>query len=123
MAEPRLQDAWQAIHRVYTTQQPGHDAILTCVYRSPQEQALCYAKGRTAPGQIITYCDGTAILSKHNHLPSRALDFCLVIYGKVSWDLAEYAVVGQIAEAAGLVWGGSWARLTDAPHLELKETP
>jgi hypothetical protein len=123
MADPRLAAAWQAIHFAYVTQHPDHEAILTCVYRSPMEQAACYAKGRTVPGTIITNCDGVTIKSKHNALPSRALDFAILIGGKITWDADEYEPVGLLGEAQGLRWGGRWARPHDCPHLELKETP
>ena len=121
MADPRLAAAWQTIYLAYVGQHPHHDAILTCVYRSPQDQAACYAKGRTAPGQIITNCDGVTIKSRHNTLPSRALDFAILIGGKITWDVDEYEAIGLLGEAQGLLWGGRWTRPHDAPHLELKE--
>ena len=122
MAADPLKRAWPEIRTAYRLAHPGHDAILTCVYRSAAEQIECYAKGRTAPGSIITNCDGVKIRSKHNYFPSRALDFCIVVFGKVTWDPAEYEPVGRLGEAHGLVWGGSWVHFKDAPHLELKET-
>ena len=121
MADPRLITLWPDILASYRMAHPGHDAILTCTYRSPAEQAALYAKGRTVPGQIVTNCDGVRTLSNHNHFPSLALDFCILIQGKVSWDSAEYVPVGILGEARGLVWGGAWAHFPDYPHLELKE--
>ena len=123
MAEAGLQTAWREIHRAYTAAHYGYDAILTCVYRSPSEQMLLYGMGRTTPGAIVTYCDGVHRVSNHNHFPARALDFCILIHGKVSWEPAEYAVVGMLAEERGLVWGGNWQTLRDCPHLEIKEAP
>lgn len=122
LAHPALQEAWSTMHLAYVAAHPGHDIVLTCVYRSPEEQAALYAKGRTAPGAIVTYCDGTAVRSKHNALPARALDFCVLVGGKISWDPAEYAPVGMLAESRGLIWGGSWETLKDYPHIELQET-
>jgi len=121
MADERLRTLWPEIHFAYVADHPGHEALLTCTYRSPTEQRALYAKGRTAPGQIVTNCDGLQMLSKHNHFLSLALDFCIVINGKVSWDAAEYEPVGRLAEARGLVWGGSWAHFRDCPHIEIKE--
>ena len=121
MADERLRSLWPDIHFAYVASHPGHEALLTCTYRSPAEQRALYTKGRTAPGQIVTNCDGLTTVSKHNHFPSLALDFCIVINGKVSWDPAEYAPVGMFAKARGLVWGGDWAHLKDYPHLELME--
>ncbi len=121
VADERLRLLWPDIQAAYTAAHPGHQALLTCVYRSPEEQAALYGKGRTAPGLIVTHCDGVTSRSKHNTLPAQALDFCIVISGKVSWDSAEYAPVGMLAEARGLTWGGSWTHFVDAPHIEVKE--
>lgn len=121
LADARLKALWPEICFAYVSAHPGHEALLTCVYRSPMEQQALYCKGRTAPGQIVTNCDGLKTVSKHNHLPSLALDFCILIGGKVSWDPAEYQPVGDLAEARGLVWGGRWAHLQDSPHIEIKE--
>ena len=118
-ADPRLREAWADILHDYRQRHPEHDLILTATYRSPEEQQGLYATGRTAPGQIVTYCDGVQQPSKHNAYPSHALEFAVVIGGKVSWDSAEYAPVGMLGEAAGLVWGGSWVHFKDFPHLEL----
>lgn len=117
-----LRLAWPWIAGHYAETHPGHVAILTCVDRDVREQQQLYAKGRTQPGGIVTYCDGVHTKSKHNAVPSEALDFAIVINGKVSWDPAEYAPVGMLAESRGLVWGGSWDTFKDFPHLETKET-
>ena len=122
MADERLRTLWPDICAAYEMHHSGHALILTCVYRSPAEQAALYAKGRTAPGQIVTYCDGVTTLSKHNAFPARALDFAVLVGGKVSWDSAEYAPVGMLAEERGLVWGGNWISFVDAPHIEIQDT-
>lgn len=119
MADPRLQEGWQSIYMTYIRDHPGHDILLTCTYRSPAEQAILYAQGRTAPGRIVTHCDGLIKASHHNTFPSHALDFCVLVYGKVSWDEREYMPVGLIAESLGLIWGGSWHSFKDYPHVEL----
>lgn len=121
MADERLRALWPDILSAYRSAHPGHDALLTCTYRSPAEQQALYAKGRSVPGRIVTNCDGLKAVSKHNHFPSLALDFCILIHGKVSWDSAEYVWIGVLAEARDLVWGGAWAHFPDYPHLELKE--
>jgi len=129
-ADP-LAVAWVDLLALYRETHPGHDLFLTCTYRSAEEQWELYKKGRmfrdgawivdTNPQtSIVTNCDGRAKKSKHNSQPSTALDFCVVIGGKVSWDAREYAPVGELARRQGLVWGGDWT-LKDFPHLELKE--
>ena len=124
--------AWVDILAQYRAQHPGQDLMVTCTYRSPEEQVELYKKGRVqvdgrwivdsdATTSVVTNCDGVRKKSKHNSRPSVALDFAVIIGGKISWDPREYAPVGAIARMIGLVWGGDWATLKDYPHLELKE--
>lgn len=126
MATTRLSDADPVLQLAYTSllwdfkEQTGHDLILTCVYRSPEEQADLYAQGRTKPGQIVTQLNGTPKQrSKHNLRPARAVDVAVTIAGKISWDNALYAPLGPLAKRYGLVWGGDWTGFVDRPHLEL----
>jgi peptidoglycan L-alanyl-D-glutamate endopeptidase CwlK len=118
-ADQRLVSAWRAVLKDYYAAYPNHSLILTCTYRPVEEQAALYAQGRTAPGSIVTQLDGVTHKSNHNVYPARALDFCVVIYGKPSWDLAQYEPVAVIAEAHGLVAGAHWHSFRDPPHLEL----
>lgn len=78
-----------------------------------------YSQGRTEPGQIVTQIDGVNKKSNHNVKPARALDFCVIKNGKVSWDSKDYEPVCVIAESCGLVAGGHWPNFKDWPHLEL----
>lgn len=117
-ADEKLRNAWLDILWQYEDQHPGLSAIITCTYRSPEEQQELYAQGRTKPGPVVTYCDGVTKMSKHNSLPSRALDFAVVVNGKVSWEPGQYEPVGILAEAQGFVWGGRW-KMKDYPHIEV----
>lgn len=118
-AHPVLAHLWPVLLSKYITENPGHDLRITCTYRTPEEQQVLYAQGRTRPGGIVTQIDGVHTLSNHNHRPSRAIDFAVVIAGKMVWDVALYLPVGKLAEAAGLVWGGDWPHFKDYPHIEL----
>ena len=120
-ADPRLAEQWTMIRAEYCEQHPGKDLLLTCVYRSPEAQQALYRQGRTTPGHIVTQIDGILKKSNHNYDPSRALDFAVVIHGKVSWNPDEYDPVCHLAEARGLVAGGHWPHFKDWPHLELPE--
>ncbi len=100
-------------------EQTGHDLLLTCTARTVDEQRALYEQGRTKPGPIVTQLDGVTSRSKHNLSPARALDVAVVVGGKVSWEPAQYAPLGPLAEKYGLVWGGGWKTLKDYPHLEL----
>jgi peptidoglycan L-alanyl-D-glutamate endopeptidase CwlK len=95
-------------------------------HRSPEEQKEIFAQGRTKPGKIVTYCDGFDKLSKHNHLPSLAVDVYAWVDGRASWDdehLSYLAgVILTVAKQKGvnLFWGGHWKNFKDRPHFELK---
>lgn len=114
----------------YKLAYPNRELLVTCTHRSPEEQAELYKQGRVfkedgtlasiTPSQVVTYCDGTHKVSEHNCLPARALDFAIVIGGKITWNDQEYEAVGKLAEAAGLEWGGSWRTFKDRPHIQLK---
>ena len=118
-AHPALQEAWLRLLDIYNRDHLGHTLIITCVHRSEEEQSLLYAQGRTKPGNKVTQIDGVTKKSNHNYYPSRALDFAVSIYGKVSWSPVDYEPVGTIAKECGLVWGGNWS-FKDYCHLELK---
>lgn len=98
---------------------PGYQIIVTCTHRSPAEQQALYAQGRTKSGQIVTQIDGVTKLSNHNHNPSRAIDFAILVGGKITWDEKLYKLAGPFFRAAALVWGGDWKSFKDLPHIEL----
>lgn len=98
---------------------PGKTLLVTTTYRSPAEQNRLFQVGRTAPGQIATMLDGKNKKSRHNTFPSTALDFCVLIGGKVSFEERELYPVGELAKKYGLEWGGFWTRFPDYCHLQL----
>lgn len=122
-AHPDLQRAWPEIAEAYAVASPGCVLRVTCLGRTLAEQQALYAVGRTAPGRILTHCDGVVHRSRHQATPAQALDFCVLQHGKVSWDPADYAPVGALADARGFVWGGSWLHFKDYPHIEMTEAP
>lgn len=101
---------------------------ITCVYRSPDEQAKLYAMGRTAPGNIVT--NAAPGKSKHNRQlngkpASDAFDACPEIDHKPNWQktglaLEAWGEMGRSAEKAGLIWGRHWkAAGYDWCHFEI----
>jgi peptidoglycan L-alanyl-D-glutamate endopeptidase CwlK len=86
-----------------TIKQP---VFIVCTYRSQFEQDGEYAKGRTAPGPVVTW-------TKHSkHTVRRAVDFALKMPNP--WDIKadldaddnpDYIEVGRLAEKHGLQWG------------------
>lgn len=140
MASTRLTDcatplahAWLEIREEYEATHEDHKLLLTATHREPEEQFRLFRIGRRqiADGSwvpdddpttaIVTYLDGYQQRSKHNANPAAALDFCVLVGGKVSWDPREYEPVGRLAEQFDLVWGGRWTTLRDYPHLEVRE--
>lgn len=98
--------------------------------RTIAEQNALYAKGRTAPGAIVTNAKGGS--SYHNY--GLAIDFAILIdkdgngtYDELSWDIkkdndkdgvADWLEVVKVFEAAGWEWGGKWSSIKDYPHLQ-----
>ena len=85
-----------------------------------QQQAL-YAQGRSAPGPIVTKCDGVVHRSAHQASEDglgRAID--CVFDGETPFDPhAPWNAFGALGKAVGLVWGGDFTTLRDLDHLEL----
>ncbi len=93
--------------------------------RTIYEQDLLYAKGRTAPGRIITRVHGGQ--SPHNY--GCASDWVLFVEGQPVWDPSDecWTEYGNALEKVGLRWGADWnrnrrtddERFLDFPHNEL----
>jgi peptidoglycan L-alanyl-D-glutamate endopeptidase CwlK len=100
----------------------GFPMLVTDGVRTVTEQAALYAKGRTAPGKIVTQCDGELKRSNHQVKADgfgHAVDCCFLVDGKPSWDDAlPWRLYGETAKALGLKWGGFWTT-PDRPHVEL----
>lgn len=101
-----------------------HPMMVTDTIRTAAEQAVLYAQGRTAPGKIVTNCDGIIKLSNHQIKPDgfgHAVDMVFLVNDKPSWDLSlNWNLYGEIAETLGLIWGGRWKTPHDLPHIELR---
>ena len=95
----------------------GYDMALIEGYRSPQRQAMLAAKG----GSVT---NAGAWQSYHQYGLAADCAFYrdgkLVISEKDPWAMRGYQLYGQVAEAAGLVWGGNW-KMMDFGHVELHE--
>ncbi len=94
----------------------GLNVLITDTLRSREEQEALYAKGRTAPGNIVTSCRYPHSL--HNW--GCAWDFCKNVKGHEYDDADFFAKCGQIAEDMGLCWGGSF-KTPDRPHVQLQK--
>lgn len=114
----------ERLSRVLTAMETlGFPMIVTDGLRTVEQQRALYAKGRTIPGSIVTYADGTTKRSNHQTKADglgHAADCCFLVDGKASWDARlPWRAYGAAAEAVGLTWGGNWTRLVDLPHVEV----
>ena len=110
----------------------GFPVAICATTRTPDEQELLYAKGRSRPGEPCHHRDGkrpVGTCSVHPlgatvtqlrfgwHNTGRAFDFLFVTpAGKRTWE-GPWEEAGLIGEELGLVWGGRW-KSPDRPHLE-----
>jgi len=101
----------------------GIDLLVTCTYRSNEEQTALYAIGRTKPGRIVTRAK--AGQSKHNHTLNNkpaalAVDVVPLRDGKPIWSASDpvWKQVGEIGEKVGLEWAGRWTTFREYPHFQ-----
>lgn len=109
-------------------------------YREPYKQLLLYSKGRRLENgkwyvidksKIVTYKDGLRWLSKHNYLPSLAMDLKPYPKAKIQdfKDLAniifdawqELQKENPDYQKLTLAWGGDWQKFKDYYHWEIKD--
>ena len=119
MASRKIEDLTLEMQNLYRefavlTAEAGIDFIITCTYRTQEEQDRLYRQGRTAPGKIVTWTRH----SKHNE--RKAFDIAIMNAGKINWDEKAYQKTGEIGESLGLIWGGRW-KSPDYPHFQFKE--
>lgn len=91
---------------------------VTQTYRTFPEQAAIYARGRTAPGVIVT--DAPPGWSWHNW--KRAFDVDILSFPgdltPINLYDGPWSFVGALGELIGLEWGGRWKH-GDRPHFQL----
>jgi peptidoglycan L-alanyl-D-glutamate endopeptidase CwlK len=89
--------------------------LITETWRTEEEQDALYAKGRTAPGKIVTNCQ----YPYSAHCWGVAFDFCRNVKGK-EYDTSDgfFEKVGKLGKSIGLFWGGDFKSFKDMPHFE-----
>ena len=92
----------------------GIELRVTSAYRDCEEQNRLYAKGRTAPGKIVT----NAKCGKSSHNYKKAVDVVEFKNGKPLWSNPNWNRIGEIGESVGLEWGGRWKSIVDKPHFQ-----
>jgi len=93
----------------------GVHPLITEALRSFERSDDLYAQGRTKPGNIVTNAKGGN--SMHNY--ALAIDFVLMVNGKMAWDVNEnWMKVVKCFKDKGFTWGGNFRSIKDYPHLE-----
>lgn len=111
--DPDLQQRVLAIYQVMA-QQHGIRMVLVEGYRSPERQAELFREGRATRAAAGQSC----------HQYGLALDSAPMRDGRLQWDMGDpwtrnaYFLYGELAQEAGLVWGGNW-RMGDFVHVEM----
>lgn len=87
--------------------------------RDAEYQASLYAQGRTAPGKIVTNCDGYTHPSKHQN--GLAWDLVpLDDSGNIIWsDRSIYEQMAEIAESMDITAGIRWNSIGDLDHFQV----
>lgn len=68
---------------------------------------------------------GASQTMNSRHITGHAIDFAVLVGGKVRWDWPLYGQVAAAFKRAAkelnvpIIWGGDWASLRDGPHVEL----
>lgn len=106
----------------------GIGIIVTEGFRSVEYQDRLYAKGRTAPGVIVTNARGKDYNSQHQWRIAFdiAINYDVDGDGKVTddtWNEKGFREVAKIAKSSKvrLAWGGDWTNPVDMPHFYLKK--
>lgn len=110
------QDAIDAYNEAVQKTPVGVHPFITQTYRSFEESDAIYQQGRTKPGAIVTYAK--AGQSYHNY--SLALDFVIMVGGKMVWKIDEnWMTVVNIFKKYGFEAGIDWkGKKRDAPHFQ-----
>jgi peptidoglycan L-alanyl-D-glutamate endopeptidase CwlK len=68
---------------------------------------------------------GASQTMNSRHITGHAIDFAVLVAGKVRWDWPLYGQVAVAFKRAAkelnvpIIWGGDWKSLRDGPHVEL----
>jgi peptidoglycan L-alanyl-D-glutamate endopeptidase CwlK len=80
---------------------------------------------RTRARQQQLFNAGASQTLNSRHITGHAIDFAVLVAGKVRWDWPLYGPVADAFKRAAtelnvpIIWGGDWKTLRDGPHIEL----
>jgi len=116
----KVQAAVAEMNRFLSVHYPQYTCKVIEGYRSTARQKELYAQGRTKPGRIVTYKNGTS--NESNHQSSLSVDLGIFIAKNGAYVEEPPAQVwnywGHCVRAQGLEWGGDWKSFKDMPHAE-----
>ena len=118
---PELREKWPLIKTEFETMNPGWEIRPICTLRSTEEQQELWSRGRTKPGNVVTWVDGITKLGAHNPIPgkkpeARALDVGVFVDGKYMTQSSYYVQLKTLVPKHGLKSGWSFG---DPPHIEI----
>lgn len=95
----------------------GMQVLVTCTYRSGEEQDQLYAQGRTKPGAKVT----NAKAGQSFHQYRVALDLVPMVNGKPEWsgNHPNWKKIADIFISHGFEWAGAWKRFRELPHFQM----
>ena len=109
----------QRVLAIYAVmKQRGYEMALVEGYRSRARQAELSAAGKATRAKAGQSC----------HQYGLAVDSAILRNGKLQWNMNDrwvqegYFLYGELAEQAGLTWGGNWRSIKDYVHIEAKAT-
>lgn len=115
---PELARRWRLARQAWLSKYPElPEVFLTQTYRSEEDQAGDYARGRSAPGKVLT--NARPGQSLHNYYPALAFDVAFKRGRQLDWDVALFCRFAALAKPLGLEWGGDWPRFKDNPHFQV----
>ena len=97
----------------------GLEAVVFESYRTDALAKAYYAKGRTAPGKIVTHAKDN-VHSWHGF--GLAVD---VIHTRKRWDAPDawWQKMAAVFKRHSCNWGGDWRTFRDLPHLQFENCP
>jgi peptidoglycan L-alanyl-D-glutamate endopeptidase CwlK len=125
MVKPELAATIRGIAAELAALQPAIVIRVTAGIRGEAEQTADYAKGRTAPGRIVT----RAIWGYSMHGFGLAVDLCPGRMDVEPWEpdynaaAASYGLMLAACRRAGLNCGADWVSFKDMPHVQVAGCP
>lgn len=92
----------------------GLNVVITCTFRSWDEQDMLYLQGRQTNGNVVTNARGGD--SYHNW--GLAFDCLLYKNGREIFNGPDFQLMVDLAKNQGFEWGGDFKSIVDMPHFQ-----